>query len=351
MLQRVSSRSESVPVLSVAEFEQEIARDQAFIQHQPVIVEGFIDRWPASTEWLDHQHLRARFGHVPVRASAPQFPTFLGQDICSVGTTFGDYLSYLENPDLADQLFAGQWMQGGPDQLRAMDSPLYCGSLRFVSSPEEARIPELSPLLPEGVECWNDMIPHFYKLENHFWLFVAKAGALTPLHTDNNAVIAYLAQFSGEKDLTLFGPEDHDLLYRSDHGYLDWDRPDSALFPDWPAARRWSTRIRPGQLMFIGTGWAHHVRTLQDSVTFSFEFINRSNVNAFVDCGEWLVDLGRFALAQGGSADSPPAERSLAAGRSLMRGLLRRRLAQESLSAKERDVQAKLLARIEALPA
>ncbi len=347
MLDKVATRTKPVPVLSLADFEQEIARDQRFIQHQPVIVEGFIDQWPARTEWLDRACLKERFGNVPVRASAPQFPTFVGQPICSVRTSFGDYLRYLECPELAESLFAGRWMQGDAELLRALDSPLYCGSLRFVSTPEEARIPELTPLLPEGVECWNDWIPHFYKLENHFWLFVARAGALTPLHTDNNAVIAYLAQFAGEKDVTLFSPDDHALLHRPGHGYLDLDQPDQQRFPDWQAARPWQARLRPGQLMFIGTGWAHHVRTLSDSVTFSFEFINRTNIDAFVDCGEWLVDLGRFALAQGAPGASPSSGSCLAAGRGLMQALLQRRLSQGSTQGKEREVLDSLLARVE----
>jgi hypothetical protein len=277
------------------EFKQLItARPDALSCH-PCVVRGFVGQWSASRNWISLESLTEAFGSIPVNAGAPQFTTHKNSKMCQVKSDFGTYLRYVEDPSRLEELFLGKWVKGSPAVLHEINQPLYCGNLRIVKHASDEALSHIQPLVPDPIECLNHHIPYYYQTGNHVWLYVSLAGALTPLHQDNNAVIAYLAQLQGQKEAILFSPEDKAHYYNKDLGYMDPLSPNDKEFPTWRQARPWTASLNPGELLIWGANWAHHVRTMSNSITVSFDIVNMLNLDAYAHSLDWRDVLGRFA--------------------------------------------------------
>lgn len=284
-----------IPIVSLDEFSELVERNPDMLAEHPFIVQGFVTQWPAWSSWRDLESLSKLFGHLPVTAGAPQFITNKRARMCQVRTDFATYLSYVENPSRVEELFEGQWVKGNAKLLDDLGLPLYCGNLQLVRHAKEAVLSDITPLVPGTLSNVNDDIPYYYQSGNHVWLYVSLGGALTPLHQDNNAVIAYLAQLKGEKEAILYSPDDKPHYFNSAVGYLDPLHPDDGDFPTWREAQPWKGRLMPGDLLIWGPNWAHHVVTISDSITVSFDIVNALNLADYAVASDWRVELGHFA--------------------------------------------------------
>lgn len=284
-----------IPAYDVDEFQQLVSASPDVLLSHPCVVSGFTPKWPASKRWTSLEKLAADFGHLPVTAGAPQFITHKHSTMCQVRTDFGTYLKYVQNPERLDELFEGQWSKGDANVLRELNLPLYCGNLRLVRHSREGVFSEIDPIVPDPLEYLNNDIPYYYQSGNHVWLYVSLAGALTPLHQDNNAVIAYLAQLQGRKEAILYSPDDKPHYYNRAVGYMDPLNPNEDEFPTWRQAQPWTASLNPGELLIWGPNWAHHVVTLSNSITVSFDIVNSLNLEAYSLSMDWRDELGRFA--------------------------------------------------------
>jgi len=284
-----------IPIIALEDFSRLAEGGRALDEH-PWVIEGFVDQWPAREEWTDLAHLADVFGDQQVRAAAPQFSTDPDVPVHAVETSFGDYLAYLAEPSRAGRLFEGKWVEGSHEGWLDSALPLYCGTVEVAASLEDPVLERIAPRLPPGICDHGPHIPFFFETYNHFWLYVSNAGALTPLHFDNNAVGAYLAQLEGLKRATLFSPADESRVRTTKggkHAWLDPENVDTAAFPGASEATAWEAELRPGQLLIWGGKWSHHVRTLEPSITVSYDFIYDTNLPWFVDGGPWLESMGR----------------------------------------------------------
>ena len=280
-----------IPVFSTEQFQEACAKGDILSRH-PCIVTGFVDQWPGFTRWTDFAFLSATFGYQKILASAPQMPAANGENICDVRTSFGEYLEYLQAPDKAEQLFHDKWETGDFEEFSARGIPLYCGNLPFARSPRDEILRDVHPILPPGVEDLNRFIPFFFDTDTHYWLYVSIEGALTPLHYDNNGVNALLGQLKGRKRATLFAPEDEQHVRSSEFGWTDPENLRSDRFPGVHRATAWEAELVAGQALVFGSRWSHHVRTVESSVTVGYDFVNRSNLGAFVRDHAWLEGIG-----------------------------------------------------------
>ncbi len=284
-----------IPFYDLEDFRQLVAASPDVLAEHPCVVRGFTGQWAASRHWTSFDRLNEAFGSFPVTAGAPQFITHKHSKMCQVKTDFGTYLSYVQNPERLEELFEGKWSKGDANVLRELDLPLYCGNLRLVRHSREQILSEITPLVPGGMECLNGDIPYYYQSGNHVWLYVSLAGALTPLHQDNNAVIAYLAQMQGHKEAILYSPEDKQHFWNRELGYMDPLCPNDDEFPTWREAQPWTASLHPGELLIWGPNWAHHVVTLSNSITVSFDIVNRLNLAAYTRSADWRSELGLIA--------------------------------------------------------
>jgi hypothetical protein len=281
-----------IPVVTADQFAQLHRHDPQLLHRSPWIVSGYTEQWPCYRAWQDLGVLRERFGQLNAFAKAPNFVTHRSTSLVSVETDFSRYLDYIEAPHRVEELYAGRWLEGSYEAFAAQDLPLYCGTLRLVHSADDPLFAELKPLLPAPLEAWNHALPYYYSLFNHLWLLVSLPGALTPLHIDNNGTIALIAQLRGRKRATLYAPDDLRHVYREGIGYMDPESPDAGEFPSWKEATPWFADLLPGQTLFVGTNWAHHVRTLETSISVSFDFIDQTNIAAYATSPDWASVLG-----------------------------------------------------------
>lgn len=288
-------RAKQIPSYDVDEFRALVDTSPDVLLAHPCVVKGFTEQWPASQHWTNLQHLAGLFGHLPVAAGAPQFTTHKHTKMCQVKTDFGTYLKYVADPSQVDVLFAGKWSKGDANVLRELNLPLYCGNLRIARHSKDKVFADITPLIPAPLEYLNDEIPYYYQCGNHVWLYVSRAGALTPLHEDNNTVYAYLGQLQGQKRATLYSPNDRRHYHNASLGYMDPLNPNDIEFPTWREAQQWTALLNPGELLIWGPNWAHHVVTLADSITISFDFVNFVNLQSYARAEDWRHELGLFA--------------------------------------------------------
>jgi hypothetical protein len=349
-----------IPSYTLEDFAALVEETPDVLAQHPCHVTGFVETWPAYERWRDLDALSQRFGHLPVTAGAPQFVTNTHSRMCQVQTDFATYLEYVRDPARVETLFAGRWTKGGPALLRELNLPLYCGNLQLVRHAKEPVLADLSPLVPGPIAVFNDHIPYYYQSGNHVWLYVSRAGALTPLHQDNNAVIAYLAQIQGSKEAILYAPGDKRHFYNPAVGYLDPLHPDEEHFPTWREAQPWKGFLAPGDLLIWGPDWAHHVVTRSDSITVSFDIVNAMNIDAYAASMDWCSELGLFArkhadlvrtrIQDDGVLRQLDTGDVCQLGRELMACVLRAALAGE-LSLTSRQVKERLLRAIACPPA
>lgn len=284
--------TKQIPVVSCEEFQGLAERNPNLLHENPWIVEGYIYRWPEYRNWQDLDYLQTRFGHLKAFAKAPNFITNRKSSLVSVETDFRQYIDYILHPERVQEIYDGCWMEGDYAQFLSQDLPLYCGTLRIVHQAEDPIFEEVHPLVPAPLEPWNHGFPYYYSLFNHFWLLVSLPGALTPLHTDNNGTIALIAQLKGKKRATLYSPADLRHVYNPNIGFMDTVQPDENDFPTWDSAVKWTGDLEVGQVLFVGTDWAHHVETLETSISVSFDFVDQSNIAAYAGSAGWAGVFG-----------------------------------------------------------
>ncbi len=281
-----------IPVVSHDAFARMAADNPNLLHETPWIVEGYIERWPGYAEWQDLAYLRRRFGHLQAFAKAPNFVTNRHDRLVSVATRYDQYIDYIEHPERVRDIYDGYWMDGSYEAFVDLGLPLYCGTLKIVRQADDPVFADVDPILPAPLRAWNHALPYYYSLFNHFWLLVSLPGALTPLHIDNNGTIAIIAQLKGRKRATLYAPADLPFVRSTAVGFMDPANPDPRDFPMWDRAVQWTGDIEPGQVLFVGTEWAHHVTTLETSISVSFDFVDRSNLAAYARSSNWASALG-----------------------------------------------------------
>jgi len=281
-----------IPVVSHDAFTRLATDNPNLIHENPWIVEGYIQHWPGYTNWQDLNYLQGRFGHLQAFAKAPNFSTNRNDRLVSVKTGYDQYIDYVKHPERIRDIYDGCWLDGDYEQFLDLGLPLYCGTLKIVRRADDPVFSDVSPLLPIPLKSWNHALPYYYSLFNHFWLLVSLPGALTPLHIDNNGTIAIIAQLKGIKRATLYAPADLPYVRTTAIGFMDPANPDARDFPLWDKAVKWVGDIEPGQVLFVGTEWAHHVTTVETSISVSFDFIDQSNLAAYAKSSNWACSLG-----------------------------------------------------------
>ena len=101
-------------------------------------------------------------------------------------------------------------------------------------------------------------------------IFIGPKGALTPLHHDIWETHAWLAQLVGRKRWILFPREQRELLYSYK---VRLDCPDFEQFPLLRNAKPVECTIGPGDTIFVPSGWAHQVTSLDATISITHNFM------------------------------------------------------------------------------
>jgi hypothetical protein len=247
---------------------------------KPVLVTDAMDTWKACTKW-SFDFFKSHYGSERV------VPAVWPGDKYLKVIRLADYIDSLDDPfapspgfwiDLATKLPCAE-----PQE--PLETPPYLTGWRGFNLHPELR--EDADLSPKFVEDWFPLLPLALRNvldENTQYrsagFLIGPAGSIAKLHFDYLYTHAYLAQIVGKKKCVLFSPDDSEYLY---DGAVDPHQPDFEKHPLFRRATAFECNLEPGELLFIPSGWWHHVISLEKSITVSYNFFNRVNFGAYMN--------------------------------------------------------------------
>jgi hypothetical protein len=134
-------------------------------------------------------------------------------------------------------------------------------------------LPDRSYLLPNSYDRSIDPAKDPFPAKG---VFISGTGARTRLHQDPWGSDAILCQLFGRKRVLLFSPAQDNILVR-DGAVVDIDPPENS-----PSAQATDIQptyedvLEPGEVLFIPGGWHHHVASITDSVSLTWNFVHVS---------------------------------------------------------------------------
>ncbi|WP_417199645.1 cupin-like domain-containing protein [Bizionia sp.] len=226
-----------------------------FIKHyfkpqKPVVIEQFIEDWPAYTKWnLDYINQVAGDKVVPLYDDRPV-----------------DYNDGFNEPH------AKMKMSEYIDLLK--------------KEPTKYRI-FLWNILKEVPELQNDFsYPDFgLKLMKAMpMLFFGGKDSHTFMHYDIDLANIFHFHFQGEKEIILFDQNQNEYLYKIPHALItheaiDFSNPD---FEKWPAlknAKGFKTNLKHGEILYMPEGYWHYMKYLTPGFSMSLRAIPRNPKN------------------------------------------------------------------------
>jgi ribosomal protein L16 Arg81 hydroxylase len=219
--------------------------ERYYSTNRPVILQGVIESWPASTCW-NPGYLRERCGSETVqvmqtRESDPDFE--LNSESHKSSIRFADYVDMVTAAGESNDFYL-------------------VANNRFMERPGVQRLLDDIGPLPDILD------PR--KLTARTFLWFGPGGTVTPLHHDPVNVL--LVQVTGRKTVTLIAPDQTHLVYNEIGVYsrVDCGDPDLERWPLFGKVNALGVTLEPGEALFIPVGWWHHVRALDVSISLSF---------------------------------------------------------------------------------
>jgi hypothetical protein len=112
-------------------------------------------------------------------------------------------------------------------------------------------------------------------------LFISGVGACTRLHQDPWSSDAVLCQLFGRKRVILFSPS-QEYLFIGDKAVADLSKLNEILSSNISQiSPAYDDILQPGEVLFIPSGWYHHVISLTESISLTWNFVHRSTWNRF----------------------------------------------------------------------
>ena len=152
-------------------------------------------------------------------------------------------------------------------------------------------LPEVSPRfacsLPD--RQGNPLIPQrlFAHVDNLEIFFGGAGGRFPYLHYDVMHLHAWIAQLYGDKEFTLYAPDQEPFLYPDPQ--LPWQSrvhdhqtPDYLRYPLLRNARAQHVVLHAGETLFLPAGWWHTARSLTFTISVAFDQLGADNYAAFV---------------------------------------------------------------------
>ena len=217
---------------------------------QPVVIEQFIEDWPAYTKWnLDYMKAVSGDKIVPLYDDRPV-----------------DYKDGFNDPH------AKMKMSEYVDLLK--------------KEPTKYRI-FLWNILKEVPQLQNDFsYPDFglKLLKSLPMLFFGGRGSHTFMHYDIDLANIFHFHFEGKKLCILFDQNQNDYLYKIPHSLItrediDFSNPD---FTKWPALKQatgWKCELNHGEILYMPEGYWHYMKYLTPGFSMSLRAIPRRPKN------------------------------------------------------------------------
>jgi cupin-like protein len=216
------------PVPRVANLPAAEFRELYMKAHKPVVLRDMARSWPALKKWTP-EYLAREYGSLPVKLYDGTFIRAGSSYMSSLRKVpFREYLDLMLHSSADLRLFAFNIFWQAPE-LR--------DDLRW-------------PAIMKGFS------------RRFVFMFFGCKGSVTPLHYDPDLPHLMHTVLYGIKRVILFPNRESRNLYKhpfSTRSYVDVDHPDFGKFPRLAAAKGYQAILRPGETLFMPSGYWHHM--------------------------------------------------------------------------------------------
>lgn len=213
--------------------------------NRPVVLRGLMDDWPALGLW-NPETFDQRYGQVVVEVSSdrtgdPKFEERFEQHRKEM--TMSDLIRLIQT-DIGNDVYIVA-------KNRLLERPEFADLLQEFKYRKGYFTP---PQSGNGARIW-----------------FGGAGTITPLHHDASNIL--FAQVYGRKLVRLISPLEIGNVYndRACFSAVDIDSPDFISFPRFKNILMLEVVVEPGDFLFFPIGWWHAVRSLEISISLSFQ--------------------------------------------------------------------------------
>lgn len=221
-----------------------------FKPQKPVVIERFIEDWPAFKKWnLDYMRQLAGDIIVPLYDDRPVNHSD-GFNEPHAKMKMSEYIDLLKHEPTKYRIFLWNILKEVP-QLQ-----------------EDFKYPDLGLRLLKGLPM----------------LFFGGQDSYTFMHYDIDLANIFHFHFEGKKQIILFDQKQNKYLYKIPHSLItrediDYPNPD---FKKWPAlqyANGFQTELKHGEILYIPEGYWHYMRYITPGFSMSLRAIPRNPKN------------------------------------------------------------------------
>jgi Cupin-like domain len=240
---RQSPVAEKIPVETLPTPERFF--ENYYFANRPVVVRGLMQDWPALALWTP-EYFADRFGEetIEVTADRESDPKFEDR--------FPEHRHRITMRQFVEKITT---IKGNDLYLVAKNRLLDRES--FISLRKDVTYPHMFLTSGPGADPPR--------------IWIGGAGTITPLHHDASNI--FFGQIYGRKLVRLIPPSEIENLYndRTCFSDIDLDQVDYVRFPRFRRVTVVQAIVHPGEFLLLPLGWWHQVRSLDVSISLSFQ--------------------------------------------------------------------------------
>ncbi|MGE5943379.1 MAG: cupin-like domain-containing protein [Flavobacteriales bacterium] len=221
-----------------------------FKPQKPVVIERFIEDWPAFSKWnLDY--MKAIGGDITVPLYDDRPVDYKdGFNEAHAKMKLADYIDLLKREPTKYRIFLWNAIKEIP-QLQ-----------------QDFSFPDFGLKLMKGIPM----------------LFFGGQDSYTFMHYDIDLANIFHFHFEGKKQIILFDQKQNDFLYKVPHSLItrediDFANPDFEKWPILKKAQGYQTELNHGEVLYMPEGYWHYMRYITPGFSMSLRAIARNPKN------------------------------------------------------------------------
>nr|XP_039264175.1 2-oxoglutarate and iron-dependent oxygenase JMJD4-like [Styela clava] len=249
------------------------------VSNRPCLFGNFVTRdWKSAVEWTSRktvnnytevlpnfEYLKQHFGNAKVPVADCNKKYFNSQ--CKTETTFSEFITYWEN-----------YITQGYKEKHPC---LYLKDWHFVKSFKNYKLYNVAEYFHS--DWLNELSDDEIESDDFRFVYMGPKGSWTPFHADVYRSFSWSANICGIKKWLLFPPGDEQYL-KNVNGELPFDvtapeMQDMNIYPNAQKAHCLTIVQKPGELIFVPSGWYHQVHNLDDTISINHNWLNASNID------------------------------------------------------------------------
>ncbi|MEJ1221238.1 cupin-like domain-containing protein [Sediminicola sp. 1XM1-17] len=224
--------------------------EQYFKPQKPVVIERFIEEWPAYSKW-NLEYMKQVAGHktVPLYDDRPVDHRD-GFNEPHAKMQMADYIDLLKSEPTKFRIFLWNVLKEVPELQR------------------DFAFPDFGLRLMKGLPM----------------LFFGGENSSTFMHYDIDLANIFHFHFEGKKEIILFPQSENRYLYKVPHALIthesiDFSNPDLNQWPALRNAKGYKTHLQHGEVLYMPEGYWHYMRYITPGFSMSLRAIARNPKN------------------------------------------------------------------------